>query len=90
LKTEGSVVQKEIISRDPADALPNEKRYKWRLAMEAFLGWKRLIDARQAASRANEKERYRRLATLSTKAWQRYLRRWANAKAEVDLGRQNR
>ena len=90
MKSEVSVVEKEIISRDPGDALPNDKKYNWRLAMEAFLGWKRLIDARQAASRANEKERYRRLSRLSTRAWHRYVRRWENAKAEIDLGRLNR
>lgn len=66
---------------DPSPARPNEKKYQWRLATEAFLAWKRLADAKQKASRAGEEERYHRLTTLSTKAWRRYVRRWSSARS---------
>jgi hypothetical protein len=65
-------------SSDPAGA--DNASYSWRLTTEAFLVWKRLIEATQRAWKAEKKERYHRLVTLSTKAWQRYVRRWSRAR----------
>ena len=72
---------REIMSCDPPVARTYEKKYQWCLATEAFLSWKRLIDAKRKARRVDEKERYKRLSTLSTRAWQRYLRRWLRARS---------
>jgi hypothetical protein len=70
-----------MMSCDSASEQSYEQKYQWCLATEAFLGWKELIDAKQKASKAGEKERYHRLSTLSTKAWRRYVRRWSCARS---------
>jgi hypothetical protein len=59
---------------------PDNEKDQWRLATDAFLNWKRLADAKRTAKRAGEKQRCERLATLSIKAWQRYVRRWSHAR----------
>jgi len=66
---------------DPASARVDKASYNWRLTTEAFLVWRQLIEAKQRAWKADEKERYHRLVTLSTKAWQRYVRRWLRARS---------
>jgi hypothetical protein len=68
-------------SSDPAGAQLDSVTNNWSLTTEAFLAWKQLIEAQQRAWKADEKDRYHRLVTLSTKAWQRYVRRWSCAKS---------
>jgi hypothetical protein len=65
---------------NPTEARLESKNYEWQLVTDAFLTWKLVSDAKRQANKARQKERYDRLSKLSTKAWQRYLRRRALAR----------
>ena|SRR6476620_10580064 len=70
----------EITRCDPTGSRLDNEPDKWRLVTDAFLDWKLMVDEKRRAKKAGEQERSDRLSALSTKAWQRYVRRWSSAR----------